>query len=93
MAVRTALGATRSDLVAMTTLQSLPVIVVGIALGVAGALISSRFAASLAYGVEPDDPTTLVLAVLLLLAMGLAATTLSSARAVSSRPSAVLREE
>lgn len=93
MAVRTALGATRADLVAMTTLQSLPMLVVGITLGVAGALFSSRFAASLTYGVEPDDPATLVLAALLLLTMGLVATTLSSARAVSSRPSAVLREE
>jgi len=93
MAIRVALGATRIDLLTMSIRQSLPMLTAGIVAGIAGALLTARFAASLVYGVEPRDPATLGLAASLLLAMGLTATLLSSVRVGTAPPSTVLREE
>ena len=93
MAIRAALGATRFDLLALSIRQSVPMLAVGIVVGIAGALLTGGFAASLVYGVEPRDPAALGLAASLLFAMGLGATILSSGRVGTAPPSTVLREE
>ena len=73
LAIRTALGARRTDLVSMVVRQGMGVVLVGIGAGVAAALVLTRFMETLLFEVRPSDPLTLMLVVLVLSMMGLLA--------------------
>jgi ABC-type antimicrobial peptide transport system permease subunit len=64
---------------------------VGAVAGTAASLWLSRFVAPLLHGLEPRDPATLLGAVVVLVAVGLAAGALPAARAAGTDPAAVLR--
>ncbi len=64
--IRMALGATGASMVAMVVRQGLLVTLVGVALGVAGALAFSKLLAALVFDVKPTDPATFVVASALL---------------------------
>jgi ABC-type antimicrobial peptide transport system permease subunit len=66
---------------------------VGMAAGVALALWAGRAAATLLYGVQPYDPVSMVSAVALLGAAALAASYIPALRAASLEPMAALRVE
>lgn len=66
IAIRMALGATGSSMVAMVVRQGLLVTLVGVALGVACALAFSKLVAALVFGVKSADPETFVVASVLL---------------------------
>jgi putative ABC transport system permease protein len=60
MAIRLALGGTRKDLFLLILVKVVPQIVIGLVLGVLLSLWSSRFLASLLFGVQPKNPTILL---------------------------------
>ena len=52
--------------------QGLKLALIGVAIGIAGALALTRFLASLLYGVKPTDPLTFIAVSLILIAVALA---------------------
>jgi MacB-like periplasmic core domain/FtsX-like permease family len=71
--VRLALGAQRSQILWLVLRQVLVLAVVGIAIGVAGAMEAGPLAGSLLYGLAPRDPATLMVAALVMIAVTLVA--------------------
>ena len=66
---------------------------VGLLIGAAGSLITSRFMQGLLYGVQPNDPVTLLAVVFVLAAAGLVACWLPAVRAAKVDPGVALRAE
>jgi predicted permease len=90
--IRVAIGATRGSIVAMVTKQGLVIVSIGLAVGLVGAFSLNRLLASLLFGVEPTDPSTLAavtstIAIVAALACGLPAW-----RAARLDPNVVLRQ-
>ena len=65
----------------------------GIAIGVAGAWLASRFLRTLLVGIEPYDPVSLATAPLLLAAVAVVATLVPARRAMRIDPLLALRSE
>jgi putative ABC transport system permease protein len=93
MAIRMALGASRSEVLALVLREGLGVTVFGVALGLAAAVALSGVMAGYIYGVTATDPLTLAGASLLLIAVALLATYLPARRATSVNPMTALRYE
>ena len=91
--VRVALGARRGDVVRLVLAQGLRVTAAGVIVGVAGALLLTRFIQSLLYGVAPTDPETFAAVLLLLFGVALAASYLPARRAMRVDPMVALRYE
>ncbi|MGE0158570.1 MAG: ABC transporter permease [Gemmatimonadales bacterium] len=91
--IRMALGAAGGDVLRMMLRQGLGVIVVGLAVGLAGALLATRALGSLLYGVEPNDPLTLAAVVALLGFVALVASWVPARRAAAVDPLSSLRSE
>jgi hypothetical protein len=91
--VRVALGASAGRVIRLVLQQASRVMAVGMAIGLAAALIASRLMTTMLFGVTPSDPLTLVAVVLILAAVvGLA--TLGAARAAARiDPAEALRLE
>jgi putative ABC transport system permease protein len=89
--VRMALGAERSDVLKLVLGQGFKLALIGIAIGVGGALVLTRFLTSLLYGVQPTDPLTFVAVSLLLSAVALAASYIPAHRATKVDPAVALR--
>ena len=68
--VRMALGAQPNDILKMVVGQGLKLVLIGVAAGLAGALVLSRLLTQFLYGVAPSDPVTFigVAAILILVA-------------------------
>lgn len=91
--VRVALGAHRSNLVALVLRHGIQLIVIGTGLGIAGALGLTHFLQSLLYETSPTDFTTYLAMALLLAVVGVAASTLPAMRASRVDPVDALRME
>jgi predicted permease len=91
--LRLALGAEPAAVTAMIVRQSGLVALVGIAIGVAGALAQSRFIESLLYGVSARDTNTYVATSILLLTVAVIACWVPARRAASLNPTDALRVE
>jgi putative ABC transport system permease protein len=91
--VRIALGAGQARVVRMVLGEVLAIVIVGIVLGVALSVGTTRLATAFLYGVRPTDPATLTAAVLVLAVVGVAAAVLPAWRASRLDPVAALREE
>lgn len=91
--VRTALGATPRDIMGMVVGQGAKLALVGLALGLLGALALSRFLQSMLFGVGPHDPRTLAAVVLVLGAVTLVACMVPAIRALGVQPTEALRSE
>ena len=91
--IRMALGATRSDVLQMVVADGLKPILLGVGIGLVAALALSRVVTSLIYGVRATDPLTFAGVSLLLVAVGLLATSLPAYRATRIEPIRTLREE
>lgn len=89
--IRMALGATPADIQRLVIREGLFVGIVGLALGVAGALGLTRFLASLLYGVRPSDPLTFACVSVLLLGMAALASSMPARRASRIDPMVALR--
>jgi ABC-type antimicrobial peptide transport system permease subunit len=77
----------------MILMQSLKVILAGVAVGVLGALALNRLIGSLLYGVSPTDPLTFAFAIGILVLVGLAASLLPARQASKIDPILTLRIE
>jgi putative ABC transport system permease protein len=91
--IRMALGAGASDVVGLMLRQGLAVVGLGLAAGLAVALLATRAIATFLYGVEPTDPATLVSVVALLAGVAAVASYVPARRATSVDPVTSLRAE
>jgi len=91
--LRAALGATPGRILRLVVGQGVRLAVVGLALGIAGALALTRSLRALLFGIGPYDATTLVVATLVLLATTLAACLVPAVRAVRVDPSQAFRSD
>jgi predicted permease len=91
--LRMALGAARGRVLAMVLGDTLRLIAIGVATGLAAALATTRLAASQIYGLTAFDPPTVAVATLVLVAVALLAGFLPARRAADTSPMAALRYE
>ncbi len=91
--VRMALGATASKVQRMVVTQGAQVVLVGVALGIGGALASTRALGTLLFGVAAVDPIVFVGVPVILLAVGMVASWLPARRASLVDPIEALRAE
>ena len=93
LGVRMALGARRSSVLSLLLKQGISLTVMGVALGLAGALALTRVLETQLYGVTRTDPATFVLVAALLTLVALAATLVPAWRATRLNPVVALRCE
>jgi putative ABC transport system permease protein len=91
--VRMALGATRSGVVRMVLGQGMRAVVVGLAIGIGGALLFSRVLNASLFGVRGNDLTSYVVACLVLGATASLAALIPARRASQVNPMEALRTE
>jgi ABC-type antimicrobial peptide transport system permease subunit len=91
--IRMALGAQAADVRTMVVAQAIRTGVLGLVIGLAGALAATRVLESLLYGVPPNDPATFAGVSVLLLAVMLLAAYLPARRATQVDPIVALRTE
>lgn len=89
--IRMALGAERSAIRGMILRQGLTVTAVGLVIGLVGALSLSRFMTSVLFHVSPLDPGVLVVALVLMVAVGGFAAYIPAHRATTSDPRQALQ--
>jgi predicted lysophospholipase L1 biosynthesis ABC-type transport system permease subunit len=89
--VRMALGAGRGDVGAMIVRYSLVLVGLGVAIGLAAAVLMTRLMAQLLYGVQASDPLTYVTVAAGLGAVALLASMLAARRAAGVDPAEALR--
>jgi putative ABC transport system permease protein len=91
--LRAALGASPARIFAQILREGALTTATGVALGLAGAFVLTRFIANLLFGVAPTDPVTFVIVPLLLACVSGAALWLPAHRATSIDPMEALRQE
>ena len=91
--LRMALGASASDILALTLRGGLFLVTGGLVVGVAGALVATRAMAGLLYGITPNDPATFVAVTSLMIAAGLGASWFPARHAARVDPARTLRAD
>ncbi len=90
--IRMALGAEQAGIAALILRQGLTLVAVGLVLGLAGGLATSRLLRGLLFAVEPYDPATYAAVALLLIVAAAGACWLPARRAAAIQPVTVLKE-
>jgi predicted permease len=91
--LRMALGATAGAVRRMVVSQGTRVVVIGVIIGIAVALTSTRFLASLLFGVAPVDPVVFAAMAAMMMAIGVLASYVPAHRASSVNPIESLRSD
>ena len=91
--IRMALGAQGRDVLRLVVFQGITHALVGVAVGLAGALGLSRLMAGLLYGTQPNDPATFGAVVLGLSSLAILASYIPARRAAKVDPMVALRYE
>jgi predicted permease len=91
--IRIALGAQQSAVRQLFLGQGMLLAGIGVAIGLAGAVVLSRYLSALLYGVPPLDALTYASVAALLIAVALLATYVPASRAASVEPMTSLRAE
>jgi len=93
MGIRIALGATRRDILKLIVGQAMLMALVGVGVGLAGALVLTRLMSSLLYEVSATDPLIFIAISLLLAVVALLASYIPARRATKVDPMIALRYE
>jgi predicted lysophospholipase L1 biosynthesis ABC-type transport system permease subunit len=91
--VRSALGATRAELVFMILREGMAVVVLGLGVGLLSAAGLTRLMQTLLVGVEPIDPVSFVGAPTVLVCVAIIACAIPARRAATIDPASALRRE
>jgi predicted permease len=91
--IRMALGARRGNVLGLVLGQASKLTLLGVTIGIVGALGLTRFMSSLLYGVKPTDPLTFLSVPVMLSAVALLASYIPAHRATKVDPMAALRHE
>jgi len=91
--IRIALGAQVRDVLRLIVIEGMRPTLIGVAIGLAGALALGRVLANLIYGVKPTDPITCGAVSLLLAGVGVFASIIPAYRATTVEPMKTLRDE
>jgi ABC-type antimicrobial peptide transport system permease subunit len=91
--IRTALGAPRYRILLMVLKQSVRRVTIGLALGIAGAMVLTRLMKSLLFGIGPTDLVTFSSMTATLLLVALVASYIPARRAATVDPMVALRNE
>lgn len=91
--IRMALGAQQRSILRLVMRDAAIVLVAGVAAGLLGSIWITRLVKQLLFGLTPNDPSTLVLAILALVAVALVATYIPARRAMKVDPMIALRYE
>jgi putative ABC transport system permease protein len=91
--IRIALGARTSDVLRMVIVQGLRPAILGMVVGIAGALALARVLSSLIFGIRATDPATFAAVALLLCAVAVVACLVPARRAAAVSPTTALRDE
>jgi len=91
--IRVALGCTHSDIYGLMFRQAVTLIGIGLALGLVGAVLSTRFLSSQLYEVQPADPLVLGIVAAVIAAVALLACLVPTHRATRVDPMVALRSE
>jgi putative ABC transport system permease protein len=91
--IRMALGAQRLDILRMALGEGMRIVLIGLASGLVGAAIMTRFFQSMLFDVRPIDPTTYLCVSLVLAGVALFACYVPAQRATRVDPLIALREE
>jgi putative ABC transport system permease protein len=89
--IRMALGAQRSDVLKMAVGQGLKLVLIGVAIGVASAIVLTRVMTSLLFGVSATDPATFITISLVLMSVAVLASYVPAVRAARIDPMVALR--
>lgn len=90
--IRMALGAAPGSLIRLVLARVTLLVGVGVVIGAGVSAWASKFVASLLYGLEPRDPSTVAVAALVLASVGMIAGWIPASRASRIDPAEVLRE-
>lgn len=91
--IRIALGAGRANVLRLVMREAGLLVILGLAIGTALSVAAARAATSFLYGLQPSDPITIILAVVLLAAVAIVASGIPALRAARLDPMTALREE
>ncbi|PYV43019.1 MAG: hypothetical protein DMG06_12190 [Acidobacteria bacterium] len=91
--IRMALGAQPQDVLRLVVRQGMAVTLVGIVIGLGGAMVATRLLASFLFGVRATDPMTFLGAALLMAAVAFLASYIPARRATKVDPMVALRYE
>jgi len=91
--IRMALGAQVRDVLQLIVIEGMRPTLIGVVIGLAGALALGRVLANLIYGVKPTDPITFGAVSVLLAGVGLFASIIPAYRATRVEPMKTLRDE
>ena len=91
--IRVALGAAHEDVLRLIVRQGMRPVIVGIAIGLAGAAAASTVLANMLFGLSPHDPLSFVVVPVVFLAIALAACYIPARRALQVQPTIALRSE
>ena len=91
--IRVALGAQRRDILKLVVGQGMVLTLLGVAIGLAGAVAITRLISELLFGVSPTDPVTLGMVALLLTSVAFLASYIPARKAMKVDPMVALRSE
>jgi predicted permease len=89
--IRMALGAQRGSVLSMVLRQGISLVLIGLAIGMAGAVVLTRALTTILFGVQPTDALTFVAVSMVLVAVAAGACLVPARRAASVDPMVALR--
>jgi predicted permease len=91
LAIRVALGARAADVLSLVARETVPMVGAGLAAGLLVSAALTRFARSMLYEIQPDDPTTFLSVATILATIAIVAAYLPARRAARVDPVSALR--